>query len=86
MKNLNQDSNFQIKILMCFSNDARECVFFWEKLLQWSGIVKSQKSFEKKLLKIVHIFLSSEICFSASLRIMFSPLDAFSEKRGTTVC
>ena len=41
--------------------------------------------FEKKLLKILQIFLSSEICFSASVRIVFSPLDALFVKRETTV-
>ena len=30
-------------------------------------------------------FLSPEICFSASLRIIFSPLDVLFLKRGTTV-
>ena len=36
---------------------------------------KSETTFEK-FLKIVPIFLLSEICFSASLRIIFSPFEA----------
>ena len=59
------------------------CVFFGKIII--IGIFKSETTFEKKLLKIVHIFLLSEICFSASLRIIFSPFDAFFVKRGTTV-
>ena len=81
MKKLNQDSYFNIKNAGVFFKQfmivERECVLLWEKWLQWLVIFKSETTFEMKSLKVVHIFLSSGICFSASLRIIFSCFDAF---------
>ena len=83
MKKLNQDSSFNIKntgvFFKCF-NDSWERICFLGKIITvvtHLPIFKSETTFEKKLLKIVHIFLSSEICFSAALRINFSPCDIF---------
>ena len=91
MKKLNQDSFFNTKNTGIFFkrfNDSWENVYSFGKNSnsQWLGGFKSETIFEKKIVKIVHIFLSSEIWFSSSLRIVFSPFDAFFVKRGTTFC
>ena len=77
-----------LRIPGCFSIVsviARKNVFFVEHDYNIPGIFKSKTKFGKELLKIVHIFLPSEICFSCSLSIIFSPLYALFVKRGTPV-
>ena len=87
MKKLNQDSSFNIIKYTggCFSNLSmiveREYMLFGKNNYSGYPFVKSETTFEKKLLKIVHIFLSLEICFSAALRINFLPFDIFFYER-----
>ena len=59
----------------------RECGSFGGKELQLLSSFKSE-TFERKLLKIVNIFLSTEI---VSLRIIFFSFYALFVKKGATV-
>ena len=89
MKKLNQISFFNIKYTGVFfkrfnASWERMYVFLW-KIITVVRYFLVWDNFEKKLLKSLQIFLSSEIHFSASLRIICPSFDAFFVKRGTTV-
>ena len=67
-----------------FNNSWERFCIFWEKKFQWLGIFTFEKTFNKNLILCTYFF-PSEICFSVSLRIIFSTVDAFFVKRGATV-